>query len=240
MSYTFLQEQGEESSAECYSAMCQCAPLNWKNTHVKSCSSDNEKESCHGSQSGTMFAPSTGSHGEGESMSCVGDSRVRTSAPQAQGKASQGNALASGKRWPASLAKWDRDTSSWKIPQPLLVGDSEQFSGTWPKWGSMRNGECSGRTTPRLPTSERGSGFWPTLTASIGAKSGGRHRGKPDTLASMLAMREGLSVGSTGRVNPMWSEWLMGFPANWSAIEPSETPRFHEWLHSHGKPSCAA
>ena len=32
MSYTFLQEQGEESSAECFSGILQSAPSSWENT----------------------------------------------------------------------------------------------------------------------------------------------------------------------------------------------------------------
>ena len=32
MSYTFLQEQGDESSAECFSGILQSAPSSWENT----------------------------------------------------------------------------------------------------------------------------------------------------------------------------------------------------------------
>jgi hypothetical protein len=28
----------------------------------------------------------------------------------------------------------------------------------------------------------------------------------------------------TGRLNPEWVEWLMGFPPGWTDCEPSETP----------------
>jgi hypothetical protein len=105
----------------------------------------------------------------------------------------------------------------------------------WPRWGTMLGGVAWARTTPVLRMKERGSGFWPTLTATIGSKCGGRHRGKADTLASRLAITENLTTTSTGRVNPTWSEWLMGFPSGWSGIEPLGTHKFQQWLDSHGR-----
>jgi len=36
------------------------------------------------------------------------------------------------------------------------------FSATWPRWGMMRGGECSGLATPERRTSETASGSWPT------------------------------------------------------------------------------
>ena len=37
-----------------------------------------------------------------------------------------------------------------------------------------------------------------------------------------------------GTLNPTWCEWLMGFPTEWSALEPLEMPKFRQWLRSHG------
>ncbi|MNR36184.1 hypothetical protein D3C85_1540800 [compost metagenome] len=90
----------------------------------------------------------------------------------------------------------------------------------------------------RHPTAERPisgieSGLWPTLTASIGSKCGGRHKGKADTLSSFLADIEGLSTSSTSLVNPAWAEWFMGFPGAWSDLSASVMPKFHEWRRQH-------
>jgi hypothetical protein len=30
--------------------------------------------------------------------------------------------------------------------------------------------------------------------------------------------------GITGQLSPRWVEWLMGFPTEWTALEPSEMP----------------
>jgi hypothetical protein len=32
----------------------------------------------------------------------------------------------------------------------------------------------------------------------------------------------------------------MGWPMNWTHLEPLGTAKFQQWLHSHGKPSTAA
>ncbi len=80
----------------------------------------------------------------------------------------------SGKKCPESLAKWDRNTSSWRTPHNSQAVGSTLFSGTWPKWGSMRSGECWALMTSARFTGERESSFsggvekWPTVTASIG------------------------------------------------------------------------
>jgi hypothetical protein len=32
----------------------------------------------------------------------------------------------------------------------------------------------------------------------------------------------------TGKLNPTWVEWLMGFPLGWTDLEDSETPSSHK------------
>lgn len=38
----------------------------------------------------------------------------------------------------------------------------------------------------------------------------------------------------SGTLNPMWIEWLMGFPLGWTDCDASAMPRFQQWQHSHG------
>lgn len=42
-------------------------------------------------------------------------------------------------------------------------------------------------------------------------------------------------LGAGGQQSPMWTEWFMGFPVGWSALEPLGWPKFQQWLNSHGK-----
>jgi hypothetical protein len=114
------------------------------------------------SRSGMMFAHLTGGHGAGPSISSQEDFPARISARQGEGLESPGSDPDSGERWPGSLARWDRDSSSWRTHQFSLLGGLELFSGTWPRWGMMRAGECWAQSTPGLHISGSGSGLWPT------------------------------------------------------------------------------
>jgi hypothetical protein len=44
-------------------------------------------------------------------------------------------------------------------------------------------------------------------------------------------------VAPGGSLNPVWVEWLMGWPLGWTDLQPLETARFQQWLTSHGR-SC--
>lgn len=62
----------------------------------------------------------------------------------------------------------DPATSSWRTFQASLLSDSETFSGTWPKRGTMRSGRCSElpMSVPLIGGIESGSSeSWPTPTA---------------------------------------------------------------------------
>ena len=37
-----------------------------------------------------------------------------------------------------------------------------------------------------------------------------------------------------GQLNPLWVEWLMGWPAGWTGLKPLEMGKFRQWLRSHG------
>lgn len=234
MSWLFSQALVEEYSAGTSLGGEPCAQLNVTPTQHKFWRNDKTMDASDLSRFGLTLRLLTAAHGAELLTSFQADFLAKTSARPVLAQASTESVADCGATWRGSLAKWDHASSTWRTVQCSLLGDSAEFSAIWPRWGSMRNGALLERTTPQLPTSERGSGFWPTLTASIGKKCGGRHKGKADTLASRLAEVEGLSTTSTGRVNPTWSEWLMGFPSGWSAIEPLEMPRFREWQQQHG------
>ena len=41
-------------------------------------------------------------------------------------------------------------------------------------------------------------------------------------------------TGGGGPLNPMWVEWLMGWPLGWTDLEVLETDKFQQWLQLHG------
>jgi hypothetical protein len=72
--------------------------------------------------------------------------------------ASTVNAPGSGALSLASLAKYDRDSCSWRTPQLSLLGGSDVFSATWPQWGMMRAGVCWELSTLAPHTNGTGCG----------------------------------------------------------------------------------
>jgi len=226
MSYTYLLEQEEESSAECFSDIPVSVLLKLNLTLEKSCCSDNEMGSCQNFQSGTMSQPLMESHGKDTSMSFAEDFLARTfpSADVAQG--SMESNLDCGSIWPESFAKYNQSTSSWKTRQLSLLEGLDEFSETWPQWGMMRNGECSALAMLVQSTLETGSGFLPTPT---------KHNSKEGNYPAELRRNTPtLATHAGGKINPEWTEWLMGWPIKWTDLAPLEMDKFQQWLHSHG------
>lgn len=75
---------------------------------------------------------------------------------------------------------------------------------------------------------------WPTPTAmnfTGGAalcKWGGA--GARKKMATMVTPEE-----MNGPLNPVWVEWLMGWPAGWTDLKPLAMDRFREWQRQHGE-----
>lgn len=166
MSYTFLQEQGVESSAATFLDIPASALSNGHHTPGACCCNGSETECCPGFQCGMMSRRSTVRHGVAASMSLRVVFRVRTYPQRAKVQASTAHGRACGDTWPASLARYDRDSCSWKTAQCSLLGDLVSFSETWPRSGMMRSGVCWERVTQALHIGGTASGFLPTPTAT--------------------------------------------------------------------------
>jgi len=91
---------------------------------------------------------------------------VKTSALPERAPALTELSRACGTTWPASLAKFDLASFTWRTPQLSLLEDLDECLETWPRSGSMRNGECFPRPQLERTTDESESGSWPTPTAS--------------------------------------------------------------------------
>lgn len=165
MSWHYLQGQEAVSSEGiCWDGK-QFAPSKLKTTLGGYCSKDNETESFHGFRYGTTLQRLTEDHGKGELMSFPGGSLVKTFQQQEKELASRANGRDSGAKWPGWLAKYDPDSCSWKTPQCSLLGDLEEYSETWPQWGTMQDGACWELMTPEHHIEEKESGYWPTASA---------------------------------------------------------------------------
>lgn len=126
----------------------QSAPSKKIDIASKSFQDDKQKGTFPGFQFTMMLSPSTAGHGEDSPTSLQEDSPARTSALPAKARASAERAADSGATWQGSLAKYDRDSRLWKTHQHSLYGGLIEFSGTWPRWGMMRDGELYPLPTP--------------------------------------------------------------------------------------------
>ena len=235
MSYTYLQEQGEESSAGCFSDIPQYVLSRLNLTAERSCSNDNEMESCPSSQSGMMSAPSMESPGEEELISSVGDSLAKTSQMPAMELGSRGSEADFGKKWLESLAKYDQATSSWRTHQHSLFGGLEEFLETWPQWGMMLDGEFLGQIHAATTTKEAASGLLPTPIATDWKggttairKDNGRER--LDQWRDYVKIKYAMTYP-----HPTHSELRMGWPIEWTDLKPLEMDRFRQWQQKHSK-----
>jgi hypothetical protein len=243
MSYIYLQEQGAESSAECFSDIPQFVLSRLNRTAETSCSNDSETGACLDSRFGTTCEPSTGGHGAVKSMSCAVDSHVPTSALQDGSgntslETSREIAVVYGGKWRESSVKYDRDTSSWKTHRLLWVEDLPWSSVTLPKWGMMHDGVCWGQTSPDYLTIEPVCGWLPTPCASqYRGTSRHRYKGSPEYRGTNLV--EGLRTCETDpqRASISIAARVMGWPTTWTSGQPLAMDKFQQWLRLHGKSS---
>jgi hypothetical protein len=123
----------------------------------------------------------------------------------------------SGEKWRGWSAKYDQATCLWKTAQLSLLGGSEKSLAIFPRSGMTRDGLLWELPMLERNTSESGYGFLPTPTAH-NAKEGAypaEYTRNTPTLATVAG----------GKINPEWTEWLMGWPINHTALKPSVTDK---------------
>jgi hypothetical protein len=174
----------------------------------------------------------TESRGEGLLTSYLAGFPVRTSVPQEKEQESAESDLDSGHKWLESSMRWDPVSRGWRTAQLSLLEDSVSFSGTWPAWGLMRNGECFGRPTLVSRTDEIESSS--TLPTPSGVNGGKNHTmGRIDEWGGSSNPLRGTVIGSM--CLPEFEELVMGWPIGWTELTPYETAKFHEWQRQHGE-----
>jgi hypothetical protein len=159
MSYTYLQEQGEVSSAESFADIPQFALSRLNLIAGKSYCNGSETESCHDSQYGTMCKLLTANHGEDTLTSFAEDSRAKTFQRQEKVQELKDQDQVCGNTWHELSVKYDRNTHSWKTHRCLWEEDLQPSSLTLPKWGMMQNGVCWEQSMLVRHTDETESGF---------------------------------------------------------------------------------
>ncbi len=150
-------------------------------------------------------------------------------------------------------ALFDPSTSYWRTSQACFEGMQAESPLTWPRWATWDQAGCYLLPTKALTTSAKGSGFvaTPTRTANQLSPSMQKHPG-------CRAMRPTPNAGSdrwgftwqelggqgnalrnsemgSQKIHPNEWEWMMGWPTDWTALEPLAAGKFQQWLSAHGR-----
>lgn len=230
MSYTYLLEQGEESLAECFSDIPACVLSRLSLTAAKSCCNGSETESFQSSRYGTMCEPLTA--GPGKEKSTLFAQAFHANELAVPERAGDSSTRTITKPLSASFAKWGPGLYFWKTPHFLFAEDSHPFSGTWPRWGMMVNGECWELPTPDFLTNGSDSGQ--SLPTPSGVNGGKNHTmGRIDEWGGSSNPLRGTTIGYL--CLPEFEELVMGWPVTWTALMPLETVKFQRWLQQHGE-----
>jgi hypothetical protein len=254
MSWHYLQEQEEESSAVSFAVTLASELLKLRNIHGKFFWLVKKMECCQSSQSGMMSARSeatiqsaenTSSSLEASKTSLLSpeDSHAKTLAVQEKEQESPEREADCGKSLPVSFAKYDRQECLWKTHQCSLFGGLESFSETWPRWGMMHDGECWEVATLVRNKREKESGFIPACVASDGKWHGMekhiKNSRKKRVDQNKSAPTEKITYAYyeadiPERYFPEISEVVMNFPQGWTDLSELETHRIVTLLNSHG------
>lgn len=248
MSWLFSQALVAEYSGDTCSDGEPSVQLSGNPTQPAYLSPDKMTEFSRLSRFGMTFRPLTADHGEAVLMSYLEAFPVRTLVQPEREPESLVKSQECGFTWPASWAKYDPNMSSWKTRQCSLLGDLEPFSETWPRWGTMRDGEFWGQQMSERPISETESGLWPTPNArdwkdTTGAtgnrKSPGLGAmvhwptptvcGNYNRKGASATSGDGLATAVGGSLNPDWVEWLMNWPITWSGLNAVNRKEFQRW-----------
>ena len=140
----------------------------------------------------------------------------------------------SGRSSPGSFASYDPATRSWKTSQITWASDLETYSETWPVSGMMLNGTCYRREASALTTFAVEFSSSPTCPtpSAVDHKGSGRprkDRGPGNNLRDWFRQLYGFLYPPVRVV-----EYLMGFPEDFTALEPSATPSSRKSRKSSG------
>jgi hypothetical protein len=140
-------------------------------------------------------------------------------------KAGDGLATAVKRHFPTPTAA-DAERSSEEYPRgnPTLLGSVNHWptpTATDGKRGGEMTENMTGQSLPQVVnTVEK----WPTPRESDATRGpdyarSSREGSGGDDCTTVVCKEE----GNSGRLNPEWTAWLMGFPTGWTVLEDSET-----------------
>ena len=259
MSWLYSRALVEEFSRANSSGGLRSAPLKSTPTAQAYCAQGKMTAFSRPIRFGMMFAPLTEGLGAELLTWYLAASRAKTSVSLVRALGSTALKADYGAKWRESFAKYDHALCTWRTHQRWLSGDWMLYSGTWPRQGTMLRGVCWARTTLVRRTTVREFGYLPvgkilpTPTVSGNYNRKGVSRTSGNGLATAVMMwhtpiahcaketnspsdqrrKASLSAQVGGKLNPVWVEWLMGWPLGWTDLKPLAMGKYLLWQQQH-------
>lgn len=147
-----------------------------------------------------LISGATPQESNGAAILSAEGSHAKTSVSPALAPVSTANEADFGPTSPESFARYDPDTCLWRTSQRCLFGGWIEFSESWPRAGTMRNGMCWQRATTGRRTFESVYSFLlPTPRPCSGKRSSGLNRTEiMRALEMWTTPAAAISRGSTG------------------------------------------
>ena len=159
-----------------------------------------------------------------------------------------------GRSKPANLRDQVSNMQNWPTPTARSAPDCQaerrrkspslEAMANMRVWPTPRAADGKGAASPLAAGKARARGFAPNLpevVAEMQWPTPTANDAKNCTLPESQRERDGMAgalmaagVPSGGRLNPMWVEWLMGWPLGWTDLKPLAMDKFRQWLEQHG------
>ena len=133
-----------------------------------------------------------------------------------------------------SEAAWEkrqkaRHATGRKTIPPGSLEEQVRMSGKIPCW--------DWNISPMNSRNEATKKMFPTLRTGGMCGGSGSYQKLKDLMGKGVitpAERRSMVAGNGGKLNPEWTEWLMGFPIGWSGLEGLAMPKSRSVLQLHG------
>jgi hypothetical protein len=264
MSWLFSQVLVEQYLGDISSDGEQSVQSSGNPTQLAYCAPDKMTVFSRLSRFGMTYKPLTEDRGEALLTLYREVFHAKTSLPQEKEQGLTESEAECGEKWRGWLAKYDPDSCSWRTAQCSLLEDLNECLEILPRSGMTRDGLLWELPMLAHHTSETESGLWPTPVALMGGMyyEGNWENRKSPSLATAVLIwptprtkgmcggsgswellkknttieeARKMGAGNGGQLNPMWVEWLMGWPVGWTDLQPLETDKFQKWQDEHGR-----
>ena len=178
------------------------AMLSGTSTRSKSSRRGSKTGTCTTRRYGTTHLRSTGDRGLDWWMSCLRDSRANRSAMQ-ESNLRETTRATGGLPRSESFARYDRKSHGWRTSQASFMESTvtlTPFSGTWPRQGTVLNGDAFQRRKLERRIEGSDSGYWSTPRAG---NPGSRPNGKGGKVLAEEVKKSLLPTPISGR-----STWM--------------------------------